>query len=178
MINQPVQNKLEQPEVQEAIVSFLQNLPKYERQLEQLGLLMNFGQAILADKQTLSSYDEKLRTYNINLETIQAAIGLLEKLPRLLERIEQLENLLDFMESIYTDETTMQQISDTIKGYTEPFVEKGQNGISLLKEIRQEAENHQEPIKLTTIYKWLKDPSVQKTLQYVQATLTVLNKKS
>lgn len=178
MMNQAVQSKLEQPEIQEAIVSFLQNLPMYERQLERLGQFIDFGQAILADKKSLHAYDEKLRSYNVNLDTFESLMRLFEKLPKLVQHIEQLENLFDFMNSIFHDEKTMQQMNEAVKEYTEPYVEKGKKGMSLLKEIREEAESHQEVIKLTTIYKWLKDPTVQKSLQYVRATLTVLNKHS
>lgn len=178
MINTSVQNKLEQPEIQEAIVSFLQNLPTYEKQLQQIGQLANFGQAILSDKEALAAYDQMMRTYNVNLETIEAIIKLLEKLPRLHQTIEQVENIIDFINSILQDKTTLNILTESLKEYANPIVEKGQSSISLLKEIQKEAETTQEPIKLTTIYKWLKDPTVQKALQYVQATLTVLSKKS
>lgn len=177
-MNTSVQNKLEQPEIQEAIVSFLQNLPTYEKQIQQIGQLANFSQAILSDKEALQTYDQIIRTYNINLETIEAIIQLLEKLPRLIQTLEQLENMIDFVSSVLRDETTLNNITESLKEYTNPVVEKGQTGISLLKEIQKEAEATKEPIKLTTIYKWLKDPTVQKSLKYVQATLTVLSKKS
>jgi uncharacterized protein YjgD (DUF1641 family) len=177
-VNTSVQNQLEQPEIQEAIVSFLKNLPAYEKQLQQIGQYVNFGKEILADKEVLQPYDQLFRTYDINLKTLEAILELLEKLPRLNKMIEQLENILDFIQSIMHDEATTQHITDALKEYAHPIVEKGKSGMSLLKEIQQRAESAQEPIKLITIYKWLKDPAVQKVLQYVQATLSVLNKKS
>ncbi|WP_431029733.1 hypothetical protein [Lysinibacillus sp. LZ02] len=176
MIKTPVQHQLEQPEVQEAITSFLQNLPIYQQQLEFLGQLTNFGQAVFSDKQGLQQYDQMLQTYNLNMETIEALIGLLEKLPRLNQMLEQLENVVAFVMSILGDETTLANVTESIKEYTKPIVEKGQAGLSLTQAIQQEAESNKEPITLLMMYKWLKDPTVQQSLKYVQATLTILSK--
>lgn len=177
MLKTPVQHQLEQPEIQEAIASFLQKLPTYEKQLQQIEQLASFGQAVLNDKDTFNQYDNILRSYNLNTETIEALLSLLEKLPRLNKMLEQLENIIDFISNILQDEKTLENITESIKEYTDPIIEKGSTGISLLKDIRQVAESTDEPIKITTIYKWLKDPTVQKSLKYVQATLQVLSKK-
>lgn len=172
----PLLEQLKQPDVQAALVSILQNLPAYEKNLQAIGNLADFGQAVLQDKQALQKYDELIRSYNLNLETLEAMVGLLEKLPKLLQMVNQLEELLDFATAVLGDQQTIDYATASIQSYTEPVLEKGKQGLSLVKEIQREAETTQEPVKLFTIMKWLKDPSVQTSLKYVQAALKVLNK--
>ncbi|MGE7092961.1 hypothetical protein ACQKII_16210 [Lysinibacillus sp. NPDC048646] len=178
METNPLLEQLKQPDVQAALVSLLQKLPTYEENLQAIGNVVSFGQAVLQDQQAIQKYDDLVRSYNLNLETVEALVGLLEKLPKLLQMINQLEDLLDFATAVLADQQTIDYATASIQSYTEPVVEKGKQGLSLVKEIQQQAEATKEPVKLFTIMKWLKDPSVQKSLKYVQATLQVLNKKS
>jgi uncharacterized protein YjgD (DUF1641 family) len=124
----------------------------------------------------MQKYDDLVRSYNI--ETIESLVGLLEKLPKILKLVEQLENLIDFATAVLADQQTLDYATASIKSYTEPVLKKGQQGLSLVKEIQQQAQATTKPVKLFTIMKWLKDPNVQQSLKFVQATLTVLNKKA
>ncbi|WP_339162323.1 hypothetical protein [Siminovitchia sp. FSL W7-1587] len=172
----PIQQQLQQPETQKAIVNLLVNLPTYQKNMETLGEWIDFGKAVLQDKQSLNQYDELIRSYNLDLETVEALISLLEKLPRLNELIEKLDNFLEFGEAILHDEASLEYAAATLKSYADPVVEKGRQGLRIVKDIQQKAQADSEPIKLITILKWLKEPSVQQGLKYVQATLTTLNK--
>ncbi|WZV56978.1 hypothetical protein AAB109_28260 (plasmid) [Priestia megaterium] len=176
--NNPLLEQLQQPDIQAVLVSLLQNLPRFEKNLEAMGNIASFGQAVLQNKQSMQKYDELVRSYNINLETLEALVGLLEKLPKLLKQVEQLENFIDFTTAILADQQTIDYATSSIKSYTEPFLKKGQQGFSLVKEIQQQVQATTKPLKLFTIMKWLKDPNVQQSLKFVQATLTVLNKKA
>ncbi|QDQ01866.1 hypothetical protein FOH38_15990 [Lysinibacillus fusiformis] len=178
METNPLLEQLKQPDVQAALVSLLQQLPTYEKNLQAIGNIVSFGQAVLQDQQAIQKYDELVRSYNLNLETVEALVGLLEKLPKLLQMINQLENVLDFATAVLADQQTIDYATASIQSYAEPVVEKGKQGLSLVKEIQQQAEATTEPVKLFTIMKWLKEPSVQQSLKYVQATLQVLNKQS
>ncbi|WP_107947906.1 hypothetical protein [Lysinibacillus parviboronicapiens] len=178
MDTNPLLEQLTQPEVQTALVSLLQQLPTYEKNLQAIGNIVSFGQAVLQDQQAIQKYDELVRSYNLNLETVEALVGLLAKLPKLLQTINQLEDMLDFATAVLGNKQTIDYATASIHSYTEPVVEKGKQGLSLVKEIQQQVEATAEPVKLFTIMKWLKDPSVQKSLKYVQATLQVLNKQS
>ncbi|WP_332645462.1 hypothetical protein [Lysinibacillus sp. 54212] len=178
METNPLLEQLKQPEVQATLVSLLQQLPAYEKNLQAIDNVVSFGQAVLQDEQAIQKYDELVRSYNLNLETVEALVGLLEKLPKLLQIIDKLEDVLDFATAVLRDQQTIDYATASIQSYTEPVVEKGKQGLLLVKEIQQRAEDTTEPVKLFTIMKWLKDPSVQKSLKYVQATLQVLNKKS
>lgn len=174
----PLLEKLQQPDIQSALISLLHNLPTYEKNLEAIGNIADFGKSIIQDKQAIQKYDELVRSYNINLETIEALVGLLEKLPRLYKLIEQLESLIDFASAVLVDQQTLDYATVSIKSYTEPLLQKGKQGLSLVEEIQQQAQAMTEPVKLFTIIKWLKDPTVQKSLKFAQATLTVLNRKT
>lgn len=172
----PIQQQLQQPETQEAIVNLLANLPTYQKNMETLGEWIEFGKSVIQDKQSLSKYDELIRSYNLDLETIEALISLLEKLPRLNELLETADNFLQFGEAILKDEDSLEYAATSLKSYTDPVIEKGRQGLDLVKDIQQRAQADSEPIKLFTILKWLKEPSVQQGLKYVQAALTTFNK--
>ncbi|KOY81684.1 hypothetical protein I6G82_21850 [Lysinibacillus macroides] len=172
METNPIQMQLQQPETQQAIAALLANLPTYQKNLETLGNVIEFGQAALTDQQAIQKYDELVRSYNIDFETFEALIQLLEKLPRLVQLLEQLEDITDFISAVLKDEKTLEVATNSLKAYAEPVFSK----VSLLKEIQEQAEAQTEPIKLFTIINWLKDPSVQKMLKYIQATLLVLKK--
>lgn len=172
----PIQYQLQQPETQEAIVKLFVNLPTYQKNLETLGEWIDFGNAVFQDKESLGKYDELIRSYNLDLKTIEALINLLEKLPRLNELVETLDNILQFGEAVMKDEASIEYATASLKSYTDPVMEKGRQGLELVKEIQQRAQADSEPIKLFTILKWLKEPSVQQGLKYVQAALATFNK--
>lgn len=178
MESNPLLEQLQHPDIQSALVSLLQNLPTYEKNLEALGNIASFGHAVLQDKQTIQKYDNIARSYNINLETIEALAGFLEKLPKFYKQVEQLENLIDFVTAVLADQQTIDYATASIKSYTEPVLNKGKQGLLLINKIQQQAQETTKPVKLFTIMKWLKDPNVQQSLKFVQATLTVLNNKS
>lgn len=172
----PIQEQLEQPETQEAIVKLLINLPTYQKNLEVLDDWVSFGKAVLEDRESLQKYDDLIRSYNLDLETVEAVIHLLEKAPQLNELVDTLYNFLEFGQTVIQDDTSMEYIEESVKSYTDPVFEKGRQGLDFVKEVQQKAKTESEPIKLFTILKWLKDPSVQDGLKHVQAALSILNK--
>lgn len=177
MKENPIQAQLNQPETQKALVQLLANLPTYQKNLQQLDELIAFGTAVLQDEQAIEKYDNLIQSYNLNIETVQALINLLEKLPRLNELIETLDNVISFAESALKDEETMDYAINSIQSYTDPIVEKGKQGMDIAKEIKQDAQMHEEPISIFQMMKWMKEPSVQQGLRYVRAALTAFNNK-
>lgn len=175
MEENPLLKQLSNPDTQTALLSILENLPKYTKNLEAMNNIVAFGEAVLADK-ALSKYDEIFRSYDINVHTIVALLELLEKLPNIVEKLNQVENILNFVTSILNDEASLNYAKQSLEEYTDPIVIKGKQGYELLKEVQQEVKTIEEPIKIFTIMKWLKDPGVQTSLKYIQATLQVLNK--
>ncbi|MEK4629355.1 MAG: hypothetical protein ABS944_02000 [Solibacillus sp.] len=177
MEHNPLLEQLNNPATQTALLSLLEKLPEYTKNLEAMNNLSAFGQAVLADN-ALNKYEEIFRSYDINIHTLGALLELLEKLPNVLEKLNQVENLLNFATSILTDETSLDYAKQSLKEYTDPVITKGKQGFDLLKEVQQEVKTIEEPIKLFTLMKWLKDPGVQTSLKYIQATLKVLNKNN
>lgn len=177
MLSNPIQQQLQQPETEQAIIKFLENFPKYQKNLDILGDLLDFGQAVLLDKQSISKYDQLLRSYNLNVETALATISLIEKLPSLNKRIDQIDNILSFVEDVLKDEKSLEYVGDSIETYTKPIINKVKELSELWKDIQHNCECQESPIKITTVLKWLRDPSVQKALKYVHAILKALDNK-
>lgn len=176
MQSNPILQELKQPETEQAIFALLANLPKYQHSLETICNFIDFAQSILEDKQTINKYEELFRSYNIDIQTVEALIGLLEKLPRLVELIEQFDNLLSFIEAILNDKESTRYLEESVKSYTKPVLGKVKEILSVWNDIQAYTEHQSEAITLFTMMKWIKDPSVQQLLKYVQATLVVLKK--
>lgn len=170
--------ELEKPEVQESLTNLLGKLPEFEKNIASLGNVVDFGKAMLQDETSLSKYDELVSTYNLSLETVQSLVALLEKLPNLVKMIDQLERIIEFVTAVLQDKQSTEYLISNLKEYAAPVMEKGQEGLSLFKEVQSRVECNPHSVKLFSLVKWLKDPIVQKSLCYVQATLEVLNEKS
>lgn len=170
--------ELEKPEVQASLISLLGKLPEIEQQMTSLGNVVDFGKTVFQDDASLSKYDELVSTYNLSLETVAALVALLEKLPNLVKMIDQLERIIDFVTAILQDKQSTEYLISNMKEYAAPTIEKGREGLALLKEVQSRVECNPHTIKLYSLVRWLKDPIVQKSLCYVQATLEVLNEKS
>lgn len=71
----------------------------------------------------------------------------------------------------------MAYLTESFQEYADPLIKGGSSGIQLLNKVKTRAEEKNENYSLFTILKWLKDPSVQKGLSYVQATIDVLSEE-
>jgi len=169
--------ELEKPEIQESLKSLLHYLPNIQKSVEVVENVLDFGKSVFQDEQALNKYEHLASTYNMNLETIEAGIVLIEKLPKLVKMLEQVENLIDFTTAVLQDKQTTEYAAASMKGYIDPIIQKGNKGKKLWQEVQQQVSSNTQPVKIMSIIKWMKDPTVQKVLQYVQATLEVLNNK-
>jgi len=173
-------SELEQPEVQASLADLVRKMPEIQKTYQSLEDIVLFAQAFLQDRESIDRLEEKITQYSINEETIKSLVTLMEKLPSIVRVVEQLEELTIFMNSVLKDTESMAYISGMLHEYVDPFVKEGEKGMKLVNEIKKRAEVKHQTYSLLTIMKWLKDPSVQKGLGYVHATLEVLsdNKKS
>ncbi len=169
---------LEKPEVQHSLQRLLERLPSIEQTLESAENVVDFGKSVLADEKTVDRYEQFVSSYDVGSETITAIVQLMEKLPKLVQTIHQLENIIDFVAAVLQDKQTTDNTMNNLKGYVDPYVEKGKTGLDFLKMIQQRAEEKPQQLNVFSIIKWLKDPSVQKSLNYVQATLDILKEKN
>ncbi|WP_121614305.1 hypothetical protein [Mesobacillus foraminis] len=171
-------DELNKPEVLESLQKLIEKLPDLTQKLDQADHLLSFGQSILHDSRTMDKLKLKLDSTNLDSNTLAAALRLLEKLPLLLELTEKLETIVRFAENVLADEKSVSYLQGSIKEYTEPICEKAIKAQSLYKEVQAKAEANTQHISIFTVLKWMKDPSVQRMLSYVQAMIDTMPKKS
>ncbi|GAB0170054.1 DUF1641 domain-containing protein [Lysinibacillus sp. CTST325] len=169
---------LEKPEVRHSLQRLLDKLPNVEQTIDSAENVVDFGKAVLTDEKTIDRYEQFVTTYNVGSETITAIVQLIEKLPKLVQIIHQLENIVDFGKAVLQDKQTTEYTMNNLKSYIDPYVEKGRTGLDFLKMVQQRAEEKPQHINVFSIVKWLKDPAVQKTLNYVQSALDILKEKN
>lgn len=175
--NSDVKTMLDEPEVQQSLLYLIQKLPDIKQAVQSVDSILKFGQAVMQDEETTEMYENRLSTYPIGYETIEAGIVLLGKLPLLLQHVEMIEQVTVFVQDVLGDEQSLEQIAESVSEL--PGVEEGKGALQLVNEIKERAEvERQEHISIFTLMKWLKDPTVQKGLHYAKTTLTVLGEKN
>lgn len=168
--------ELEQAEVQQSLAYLIQKLPEIQQFVESLDKLKTFGAAVLQDKETIQSFENRFQAYPVNAQTIEAGIQLIGKLPTLLQYIEFFERVTFFIQDVLSDEQSMEQMKHSMKQL--PIMKEGKEVFEMAREIKERAQYGQpEQISLFTLMKWLKDPTVQRGLHFVNTALTVINEK-
>lgn len=168
---------LEKPEVRHSLQRLLEKLPNVEQTIKSAENVMDFGKAVLADEKTIDRYEHFASTYNVGSETITAIVQLIEKLPKLVQIIHQLEDIIDFVTAVLQDKPTIEYTANNLKGYIDPCVEKGKMGMEFFRMVQRRTEESPQHINVFSIIKWMKDPSVQRSLNYVQSALDILKEK-
>lgn len=170
-------SELEDPHIQQAMVELIRKLPELQSTLHSIEDIVLFGKTVIQDEQTTSVFEERLSTYNINADTIYSLFMLIEKLPTLVKVIQQFEGISAFILSIMQDKESSAYLLNNLKEYTDPFLQDGKNWLTFIKEVRDRAECQPQSITVFSIMRWLKDPTIQKTLCYVQAALNIVAEK-
>ncbi|TCI24603.1 hypothetical protein EVJ27_08480 [Exiguobacterium sp. SH3S2] len=175
---QTLESVLTRPDVEQALVSLVERLPEIEKSLRRLEDAVDFGMATMNDQQVRQKVDTLLDSSNLQVETLEAAVKLAEKLPMLLQVTNQLEQVLAFAQDVYGDEQTRELIGQRVDEYVAPVKEKADATRTMLTEIRARAERDDRNITLFSLVRWLKEPSVQHGLKYMQATVEVLSEQT
>ncbi|WP_100401422.1 DUF1641 domain-containing protein [Bacillus sp. FJAT-42315] len=170
-------DELDKLEVQASLQKLIEKLPTLTEKLEQVDNILSFGQAAMEDQHTMEKVKMKLDYTNVDIDTLEAGLRLLEKLPLLLQLTEKLETVVHFMEQVLGDQKSIEYLQKSAEGYLEPIQEKVEQGKTLWEEVQMKAEANTQHISVFTILKWMKDPSVQRGLSYVQALIDTLPKK-
>lgn len=169
---------LTQQEVEKALVSLATRLPEIERSLRKVEDTIDFGQSSLMDPAVRAKLDRMMDTSNLSVDTLTNIMKLTEKLPLLLRFSEQIEQIFLFMKDAYEDEATRDMVANRLEDYAKPLQEKAIETKNIAEEIRIRANQDPKPISLFTIMKWLKEPSVQQGLRYIQASIEVMSEKT
>jgi uncharacterized protein YjgD (DUF1641 family) len=170
-------NELERPEVQESLKQLIQKLPEIQRSMDSVGSLIQFSESVMRDHETIDKFEQRLTYSSINAESLEGLIELLGKLPVLLKLVERLELVTAFLENVWKDKESLDQLYQSALDF--PVVERGKKTLELIDQIKEKAESQpQQQISIFTVLKWMKDPNVQKGLHYIQATLDTVSEKS
>lgn len=168
--------ELEQPEIKQSLTYLIRKLPDIQQSVESLDKIITFGTAVLQDSETMNSLENRFQTYPVDAEAIEAGIQLIGKLPMLVQQLELLERITFFIQNVLNDEQSMEQINYSIGQL--PFVKEGKEALEIAREVKERVQKEQaEKVSLLTMMKWLKDPNVQRGLQFVNTALTILNEK-
>lgn len=168
--------ELNEPEVKESLTYLIHKLPEIQQSVESMEKFATFGQSFLQDKQTIDSFENRLSTYPIDAEAIEAGILLIGKLPLLLQHVQLIKTATVFIQDVLGDEQSMEQVSTSIQNL--PFVKEGQEALEIAKDVKSRiAHEPKETISIFTMMKWLKDPTVQQGLHVIKTILTVLGER-
>lgn len=170
-------SELEDPHIQQSMIELIRKLPEIQATLQSVEDIVSFSKSTMQDKQTTAMFEEKLSTYNVNGETVQALFSLLEKLPAMVKVVQQIEEISAFLLSIVQDKESSTYLINNFKEYADPVLKGGKSGLAFIQEVKARADCNQQAITVFSIVRWLKDPTVQKTLCYVQAALNILSEK-
>ncbi|WP_313430719.1 hypothetical protein [Siminovitchia terrae] len=172
--NKGLIEKLNDPNTMDSLERLLDQLPGIAQRMDKLDQLLTSAESVMADPRTVEKIKLKLDHTNIDWNTLESGIYLLEKLPSLLQVIERLEQAAVFAEDVMKDEKSIQYLLQNVEDYTIPLKERFSQGKRIWEEVRSEAEKNTRQISLLTIMKWIKEPQVQRLLAYVQAFINVI----
>lgn len=166
---------LADPEVRQSITNLLHRLPELEKGIGSLENVVDFGHSLLEDKPFIDEMENKLAIHQLDMETLSSLLVLLEKLPSLIASINKIEESLAFVTAISQDSASVDYLTEQVNTYVEPVLEEGRKGMSFIAAVKTKAEHDQKRYSIFSIFKWLKDPAVQKGFRYINATLETLN---
>ncbi|MBT2582618.1 hypothetical protein [Planococcus sp. ISL-109] len=168
---------LADPEVKQSIANLLHRLPELEKGIGSLEDVVDFGQTLLDDQPFIDGVESKLAIQQLDMETLAALLALLEKLPSLIAAINKVEESLAFVTAISQDSESLDYLTEQANAYAAPVMEEGRKGLTFIAAVKNKAEQDHQRYSIFSIFKWLKDPAVQKGFRYINATLETLNEK-
>lgn len=179
---QTVVKTLEQEEQLQSLQYIADQLPQITNFIQTVEGQLSFISSSLQDVQSLSvivdDLEKKVEQLHVNKEHFEAALALTHLLPRLVPVIDQVDKVTAFAESVLTDERTVDQVMKTTKetAYELLPIEEGKEIIAETKATFEQRKN-QSDISIFGLMKMLKEPAVQDGLKFVDAFITVLNKR-
>ncbi|RNB91436.1 DUF1641 domain-containing protein [Brevibacillus fluminis] len=176
--NAALLQELADPAVQDSLVELIRKLPRIAEAVSTAERGIELVSAVAGDKATLSSVTERIdqawAKLNIDHETLDALITLIEKLPKLVKMITVFEQLYDTAEAVLSDKQSMNQLLGGVKELASPVTEPLEEGIAVLKEAKARAATSTQRFSLFAVMRMLGDPTVQNGLRFTQSLLDVV----
>lgn len=177
-LTQTIVDTLNQPEVQQSMASVLNKLPKLVELMTQLENTLDFANSVVSDEASLGylfkGLKDDLPNMEVNYETLNAAMVLVNKLPKLVHYIEVLEPWIDFAAGVLADTESMKYLTDGVGSLVESTVGKGK---TYYEEAKQRASQDTTPVGVFTLMKLLKDPTVQSSVKVAKSFLEVMEER-
>jgi uncharacterized protein YjgD (DUF1641 family) len=98
----------------------------------------------------------------------------IQMVPKLTNMMKMTSKLCDLAERVMEDTEMLGSLEEAIREKTEPIQEKIEDGISLVEEARERAEEDTSNVGMIGLYRMLKDPTVQKNLRFMKALLATI----
>lgn len=169
-------DKLSEPEIQESLTELIGKLPKIKEAMTAVENGVDFLREAAQDELVGEQWDRLTGSLNVNEETLKNLIALIDKLPFLVRMANLLEQSVGFVEAVMNDKQSVNDLAEGLKDNARGITDQVQKGYSLMQEVQaRAAANPQQQISIFTVLKWMKEPSVQNILRYVQAFIQVLN---
>lgn len=163
--------KLNNPETAESLERLVDRLPDIIEKTEKLDRFLTTVETVLADEAAKEKLKLKIDHSNIDVDTLEKALHLVEKLPFLLHATEKFEQVFVFMEDVMKDEKSMSYLMNQAEGHMQPLIERFSDGKQVWETIKNDAKKNRRQITIFTMMKWIKEPQVQRALSYVQACI-------
>lgn len=177
----PLAEILSKPEIQASIASALEKLPGVLEKYDAFDRMVTFANEVLKDgasmEYLLSGLRGDLPPVQLNRETLESAVILLDKLPKIAKYVQMMEQLFDTVESVATDKQSLEYLVNGAKEMVEPWNSKIRDGLSVVQEAQKRAAKDHSSMTLFSLLKLIKDPSMQKGLHLVKAFLTILEER-
>ncbi|RST73081.1 hypothetical protein D4T97_014475 [Siminovitchia acidinfaciens] len=175
--NKNLIEKLNNPETTDSLERLLDRLPGIVEKVDKLDQLLTTVEAVLEDESAMEKLKMKIDHTNIDVNTLETGLHLLEKLPFLLHATEKFEHVALFMEEVTKDEKSMRYLIEQAEGHLQPLKERISTSKQVWETIKIDAEKNRRQITLFTVMKWMKEPQVQRVLSYVQAFINAVPNK-
>jgi uncharacterized protein YjgD (DUF1641 family) len=177
----PLAEALSRPEIQASIANALENLTDFLEKYDAVNRMLTFANEVMKDKESLSQLLNGLKgefpSVHLSRETLESALILLDKLPKISKYVQVMEQIFDTLESVATDKQSLGYLFNSAKEIVEPLSSKVQDGVSMIQEVQIRAESITRPVTLFSVLKLLKDPSVQRGFQLFSAFLEVVGER-
>lgn len=177
----PLVVMLSKPEIQSNIVNALEKLPDFLEKYDALDRMLTFANEVIKDKASmdylLGSLKGELPPVQLGRETLESAVLLLDKLPKIAKYVQVMVRVCDMAEAMAADKQSVEYLVNGAKQMVEPWNLKVREGLSIVQEAKKRASNDTSSVTVFSLLKLLKDPSVQKGLHLIKAFLAILEER-
>lgn len=179
--NEALVEVLSDAKVQAALVTALEKLPAMMEQYNELEKTIEFVRNFVKDTDSvqymLGALKADLPDVNMNRDTLNATLTLVDKLPKLVETINAIEPMAEFVQAVLNDRQSLENLVRGAEDLVKPAKDTLQEGLSIVAEAKKRAADDRIPVGIFSLLKLLKDPTVQYGIHFAQAMVAVLGER-